>query len=458
MNIVDRAHLRNAVESQIQALVADVSQSVEAGTQVRELDEFIRGRVLEIGAELHRAAVDEFARLCRRAVADKAPSCPSCGGEMRFKQMRKMTVRTVLDGRPRRVGSPYCFCGGCRVGVLVARQRLALDESGLTPTLRKLAVLAGTIEPFESASTDVLKRFARVEMSSSKIHDLCLEEGARADERMHVEPLGSQRRLREGERLYVEIDGGMLHIDRDWHEAKLAVVFPEGGIADVSNKRRQITERQVVCTLGDRHDLGRKLWPIVEPYLPRDPDGRPIIQGVVYVLGDGADWIQSIVDEVLPGATFTLDWYHVSDYIAAAARAMYPDETVRKRWRSRQRNLLFDGKVDEMLCGVARAMMRYPAGSSTHEALEDLHRYLSNRREQLDYRQARKEGRYIGSGVAESGISYVLQQRMKLAGTRWLWPGARAMCALRCAWRTTGAFDSLFEVTPAMARATALAS
>lgn len=458
MNIVDRAHLRNAVEPRLEALIADVSQAVEAGTEIRDLDEIIRGRVLEIGAELHRAAVDEFARRCRRAVADESPSCPSCGGEMPFKQMRKMTVRTVLDGKPRRIGSPYCFCDGCRIGLLVARQRLGLDASGLTFTLRKLAVLAGTIEPFESAAADVLTRFARIEMSSSKIHDLCLEEGTRADERMQVEPLGEPRRLREGERLYVEIDGGMLHIDRDWHEAKLAVVFPEGSIAEVSNERRQITERQVVCTLGDRHDLGRKLWQVVEPYLPLDPDGRPIIQGVVYVLGDGADWIQSVVDEVLPGAAFTLDWYHVSDYIAAAARAMYPDETVRKRWRSRQRNLLFDGKTDEMLCGVGRAMMRHPAGSPTHEALEDLHRYLSNRREQLDYRQARKEGRYIGSGVAESGISYVLQQRMKLAGTRWLWPGARAMCALRCAWRTTGAFDSLFEVTPAMARPTALAS
>ena len=458
MNIVDRAHLRNAVESRLQALIAGVSQAVEAGTQVRDLDELIRGQVPEIGAELHRAAVDEFARLCRRTAADEAPSCPSCGGEMRFKQMRRMTVRTALDGKPRRVASPYCFCTECRIGLLVARQRLGLDESGLTPTLRKLAVLAGTIEPFESASSNVLTRFARIEMSSSKIHDLCLEEGTNADARMQVEPLGKPRRLREGERLYVEIDGGMLHIDREWHEAKLAVVFPESGIADVSNKRRQITERQVVCTLGDRHELGRKLWRVVEPYLPVDPDGRPIIQGVVYVLGDGADWIQGVVDEVLPGAAFTLDWYHVSDYIAAAARAMYDDETVRRRWRSRQRNLLFDGKIDEMLRGVARAMMRHPAGSSTHEALEDLHRYLSKRREQLDYRQARKEGRYIGSGVAESGISYVLQQRMKLAGTRWLWPGAQAMCALRCAWRTTGAFDSLFEVTPASTRLTALAS
>ena len=37
---------------------------------------------------------------------------------MRFKQMRTMTVRTVLDGKPRRISSPYSFCVTCRLGVL----------------------------------------------------------------------------------------------------------------------------------------------------------------------------------------------------------------------------------------------------------------------------------------------------------------------------------------------------
>lgn len=458
MNIVDRTPLRNAVEPHLRALIERVAQAIEGGDHLTDLDEIIRSGVLALGAELHREAVDEVGRRCRQEVRTRPPTCPTCAKPMRFKQMRAMTVRTVLDGKPRRISSPYSFCVTCRLGVLAVRQELGLDASGLTPSLGKLAVLAGTLEPFESGATEVLGRFARIELSSSKIHELCVDAGRRADERMQVAPLGQSRRLAAGERLYVEVDGGMLHIDGDWHEAKLAVVFPEGAIADVSEKRRQITERQVVSTLSDRHDLGRKLWQVVEPYLPLDPDGRPIIRGVVYVLGDGADWIQSLVDEVLPGAGFTLDWYHVSEYIAAAARAMYEDELARRRWRSRQRNLLFAGRVDEVLRGVARALMRLPPGSAAREPLEDLHRYLSKRREQLDYREARREGRYIGSGVAESGIGYVLQQRMKLAGTRWLWPGARAMCALRCAWRTSGGFDALFEVAPAAGWSSALAS
>ncbi|MEZ4433205.1 MAG: hypothetical protein R3F65_12420 [bacterium] len=136
---------------------------------------------------------------------------------------------------------------------------------------------------------------------------------------------------------------------------------------------------------------------------------------------------------------------------------MYEDELARRRWRSRQRNLLFAGRVDEVLRGVARALMRLPPGSAAREPLEDLHRYLSKRREQLDYGRLAARALHRQRCRRERDC-VMLQQRMKLAGTRWLWPGARAMCALRCAWRTSGGFDALFEVAPAAGWSSALAS
>lgn len=60
-------------------------------------------------------------------------------------------------------------------------------------------------------------------------------------------------------------------------------------------------------------------------------------------------------------------------------------------------------------------------------------RYLSARREQLDYAGARAAGLPIGSGQVESGHRHVSQQRLKLAGGWWKEPNAEAMLGLRVA-------------------------
>jgi hypothetical protein len=56
------------------------------------------------------------------------------------------------------------------------------------------------------------------------------------------------------------------------------------------------------------------------------------------------------------------------------------------------------------------------------------HRYLSGRRDQLNYREALAEGLPIGSGEIESAHRYVAQKRLKLPGA---WRHAEPMLALR---------------------------
>ena len=132
---------------------------------------------------------------------------------------------------------------------------------------------------------------------------------------------------------------------------------------------------------------------MVEPYLPKSPDGAPIISGNVVVLADGAVWIRNLVEDILPGAEFILDWYHVKEHIGETARILYPDnaETERKRWSTRQKNLLLGGRVDAMLDGLLRKCMRLVAGSKEQEAVGALHRYLNERRDLLKYQEARNK-------------------------------------------------------------------
>jgi hypothetical protein len=59
------------------------------------------------------------------------------------------------------------------------------------------------------------------------------------------------------------------------------------------------------------------------------------------------------------------------------------------------------------------------------------HRYLSARREQLNYRDALANELPIGSGEIESAHRYIAQQRLKRPGAWWRLDHADYMLALR---------------------------
>ncbi len=107
-------------------------------------------------------------------------------------------------------------------------------------------------------------------------------------------------------------------------------------------------------------------------------------------------------------------------------------------------NRLKAGFVDAALDSLTNKLASYAEGSAEHDAVFGLRRYLTDRKEQLWYAKARRAGRYIGSGVIESANNYVLQQRMKRAGMRWMPEGASAMAVLRCTYRSTGGMKTLF--------------
>jgi hypothetical protein len=48
------------------------------------------------------------------------------------------------------------------------------------------------------------------------------------------------------------------------------------------------------------------------------------------------------------------------------------------------------------------------------------HTYLFNNKNFMRYPEYRKKGYYIGSGAIESADKYVVANRMRMAGTRWL--------------------------------------
>ena len=72
------------------------------------------------------------------------------------------------------------------------------------------------------------------------------------------------------------------------------------------------------------------------------------------------------------------------------------------------------------------------------------YRYLRNRLDQVDYLSALHKGLPIGSGQVESGHRYVIQARLKRAGTWWNPTSIDNMLALRLG-RANQRWDGYWE-------------
>jgi hypothetical protein len=442
-NMVDIKKVHKIFLRQGQQVIEKLCETIQQKGATR-LDEVAKELFLGLGDDVLQEMLTQTGSMIRDS-DEPVPVCPCCRGPLEFKQMRKMDYRSALTGKPLEIKSPMMVCEKCRTGTLWMRELLDLDRDGFTQKLRELSVKAGVLEPFEPASEEIMRDMVGVEVSGSKIHTLCRSAGKVAEKLMDEGLLGEARPLMEGEKLYIEADGGMLFIDGEWHEAKLAIAFPQNSLVPISKNRGAISHRRAVSTLDDKEDLGSKLLKMAEAYLPKTRDGASLIADSVRVLGDGSKWIHNMIEEHLPGAKFILDWYHMDEHVGAAARVLFPDdEKTRKRWCSRKTNLLRQGRVDAMVDSLLRKSKTYEIGSKEHKALIDLYKYLDERRGSLKYKEARDEGLIIGSGAIESAIGHVFQQRMKRSGMRWSHDGAEAMAALRCAYRSHNGLAAVF--------------
>jgi hypothetical protein len=149
----------------------------------------------------------------------------------------------------------------------------------------------------------------------------------------------------------------------------------------------------------------------------------------IHAVGDGADWIRLQSQEIFgPQGSFLCDFFHVSEYLGAAAQTCRPAQP--HQWRRTQQKRLRRGHAQKVLT----ALEEHLEAEATPEAEAPVRnglRYLNNRLECLDYPRALELGLPIGSGMIESGHRHVLQARLKKAGAAWLSDHADQIAHLR---------------------------
>ncbi|MEK7682287.1 MAG: ISKra4 family transposase, partial [Chloroflexota bacterium] len=132
----------------------------------------------------------------------------------------------------------------------------------------------------------------------------------------------------------------------------------------------------------------------------------------VHGVGDGAPWSEPQFGEQFGRRRpCWVDCYHVSEYLAAAADRIAPADP--ESWRHRPQGRLLKNKAGPGLKALAGHLESEGAAETPVRAA---HRYLTERREQLDYAGARARALPIGSGGLESGPRHGVQQRVHRAG------------------------------------------
>jgi hypothetical protein len=230
--------------------------------------------------------------------------------------------------------------------------------------------------------------------------------------------------------LYIEADGAALNTRQKdnegstWRENKLGIVFSSDNIYCWTDKKgvrqRQLRRREYVSYIGSADEFRKHLAACAVR------NGYGLYEETV-VLGDGATWIRTMVEEYFPDAQQILDFYHLCENVHEYARHYFgADEKKYKEWADKTCAALkksrYASVLEELGLHDARNRGKCPV---------NLYGYITNNIKNIDYVAYEEKGYFIGSGAIESGNKIVLQQRLKQAGMRWNVETAQNMLTLK---------------------------
>jgi hypothetical protein len=149
----------------------------------------------------------------------------------------------------------------------------------------------------------------------------------------------------------------------------------------------------------------------------------------IHAVGDGAPWIAQQVERVFgKQSTYLLDFYHLSQYLAAASLVCAPTDA--DTWLDNQQDLLKSNQWQQVLLAL-RPHLEPPTVADEQAPVRAAYRYIDNRPDQLDYRWAITQELPIGSGEIESAHRSVILDRLDIPGAWWTVEKAEELLSLR---------------------------
>lgn len=355
-----------------------------------------------------------------RGYEGKQRRCPRCGQRQRYKG--EVSRELVVDGGRLTVQRAYYFCPACGQTSYPLDEKLGLGGEPEQGRLREKLALVAVLVPYHQAP-QVCQTLLGSERHANSLRRGALREAQRLAASAHCHTLPQ----RAHDRLYLQVDGQMCPTreerqsaeDQGYREAKAVVAFSHYDVAEVSKERHEILHKILKAKVTDCEDFR----PLVQEVY-RQARGQNAAE--VIVLADGARWIWTLVEDVVPHAIQILDFSHAKHYLWEAGKLIYGEgSALVAPWVKAHETLLLEDKGEEVIGHLQRFLDLRPE-------LAPIIHYFHQNAARMRYGTYRQRGYFIGSGAIESAGKQLTAARIKGAGMRWNVQDLNALLTLRC--------------------------
>jgi hypothetical protein len=399
---------------------------------------------MAVRSAMHHAGANALSELLHfpvPAADQRTLRCP-CGRQAVYRELRSKSVLTAVGQV--KVSRPYYLCPNCHSGHFPADIELDIENTELSPGVRRMQAVVGQEAPFDDGRQQ-MKLLADLEVTTKAVERTAeaIGEDIATRERQEIQR-GVQLDLpvMMGEPipiLYVQMDGtGVPVVKKETvgrqgktngqpahtREVKLGCVFTQTTWDEAGYPIRDPDSTTYTGAIETAEEFGKRI------YLEAWKRGWSRTEKRV-VMGDGAEWIWNLAEPYFPGAIQIVDLYHARQHLWDLARKLNPnDEVNQKAWiKIHQHRLLDKGKIEKLVVSLRSIRSTNP------EVIEKIRTeadYFERNAQRMRYPKFRRQHLFVGSGVIEAGCKTVIGSRLKQSGMFWTVRGANSIIALRC--------------------------
>jgi hypothetical protein len=359
-------------------------------------------------------------------------TCEHCGYAAKHHSYQERRILTAHGAA--KVRRAYYYCGRCHQSFLPYDDALGLVDE-ISPGLRPLVCLAGTLAPFEDAAQDVLRRFSGVRLSASTVLRTTEGEGERLraqlkDGRMveptQAEPMWTKPRENEQPAAYVGVD---------------AFSVPMQGIRAGKAEHRMLYTA-LLYTPGKEHSrylVDFELDALAEQVRSQARAlGIELVSQLIAVTDGGNGLEEALMRYLAADLQTILDWYHAAEHLCDFANVwLGHNDPTREAWQQEAKGILYERGGEALLAHLRAMELPSATPAEVREEFRKLVGYFENNRHRTDYPSYRAKGWDIGSGPTEAGCK-IIGERLKGSGMRWVEDGASTVAALRALYVSGG--------------------